>query len=440
VTDADLDADIRAVDLLLPDLNGILRCKRIRRAHFGTIAAEGMRIPGSTFSMDSTGLLVDGTGIVAEEGERDRYCKIVPGTLSRVPWSADDPHGPRAQALVFMEDEDGSPFFADPRTALGRAVESLANDGLSATVAVELEFHLHHGEDPRTASPLPSALGRATQSYAVARMDERSAFIEDVHAACEALGVSTGTTVAESGEGHYEINLQHRDDPLGAVADALVFEHAVRNVAAAHGSRATFMAKPWTDQPGSGMHVHASLSRADGTPLFVSDPEVNEALRHAVGGLCATMAEATALLAPNANSYRRFVPGTFVANTASWGRNNRTAAVRIPPGAARIEHRVAGADANPYLVVAAVLAGMHHGIAQKVTPPNEIRDDVNTHALKSLPGTWERALAVADDAKILPALLGERFWDLFLRVKKTERARFERQVSPLERELYLEVV
>jgi glutamine synthetase len=390
--------------------------------------------------MDSTGLLVAGTGIVAEEGERDRYCKIVEGTLRRVPWSDDDAHGPRAQALVFMEDEDGSPFFADPRTALLRVCEGLQKDGFSATVAVELEFHLHHGDDPRTASPLPSILGRATQSYAAARMDERSAFIEDVHAACEALGVTTGTTVAESGEGHYEINLHHRADPLAAVADALVFEHVVRNVALGHGARATFMAKPWTDRPGSGMHVHASMARADGSPIFVSEPEVNDGLRHAVGGLCATMAESMALLAPNANSYRRFVPGAFVANTPSWGRNNRTAAVRIPPGAARIEHRVAGADANPYLVVAATLAGMHHGITQKIAPPHEIRDDVTTHPQKTLPGTWERALAVADDAKVLPGFLGERFWDLFLRVKKTERMRFERHVTPLERELYLEVL
>ncbi len=439
MTEADLDDDIRAVDLLLPDLNGIMRCKRVRRADFRTIEEEGMRIPGSTFSMDTTGLLVAGTGIVAEEGERDRYCRIVDGTLARVPWSAEDPHGPRSQALVAMRDEDGTPFFADPRTALMRVVDRFAAEGIEASVAVELEFHLHHGDAPSAASPLPSALGRATQSYAAVRMDERSAFIEDVHAACEALGVRTGTTVAESGEGHYEINLHHRDDPLRAVADALLFEHAVRNLAARHGARATFMAKPWTDRSGSGMHVHASL-RKDGEPLFTAVPEVNESLGHAVGGLCATMSEAMAIFAPNANSYRRFVPGAFVANTASWGRNNRTTSVRIPPGAARVEHRVAGADANPYLVVACVLAGMHHGLARRCEPPKEIRDDATSHALRPLPGTWERALAAADDAKVLPAYLGERFWDLYVRVKREERNRFARQVSPLERELYLEVV
>ncbi len=270
-----------------------------------------------------------------------------------------------------MEDEDGSPFFADPRSALGRVCERLAGDDLAVTVAVELEFHLHQGDTAASASPLPSSLGGAVQSYAAVRMDERSAFVEDVHAACEAMGVRTGTTVAESGEGHYEINLHHRDDALRAVADALIFEHAVRNVARDHGCRATFMAKPWTDRPGSGMHVHASALGRDGSALFASEPEVNDALRHAVGGLCATMAEATALLAPNANSFRRFVPGAFVANTASWGRNNRTAAVRIPPGAPRVEHRVAGADANPYLVVAVVLAGLHHGLGAKLDAPNE---------------------------------------------------------------------
>lgn len=425
--------EVKAVELLLADLNGVLRAKRVRREE--ALSMTGVRFPGSVFSMDSTGAIVDGTGIVASEGERDRFCSVRPSTLSLVPWS----DGERAQALIAMDDTDGTPFFADPMTALLRAVDKLDGLGLVATVAVELELYLLPLAFPDATLPEEEGGPASTQVYAEARLEQMSPIIEDIAAMCGAQGIEVGAAVAESGPAHLEVNLQHQADAVAAVEDAILFKRTVRAVAARHERLGSFMAKPWAERAGSGLHVHVSVCDKRGANIFAGgqDPDqpAPDKLRHALGGLCVTMPEAMAVFAPNANSYRRLKPGMFVPMKRSWGRNNRTAALRIPPGpadAARIEHRVAGADANPALVMAAILAGIAHGLEHKVEPPDEVIGDGSKRDDEPLPMSWPEALNAWREAKVLPEIFDPRLWALFDQVKQAERARFEANVTPLE--------
>ena len=176
-----------------------------------------------------------------------------------------------------------------------------------------------------------------------------------------------------------------------------MLKRLVKAVAEKHGLFATFMAKPYSQWTGCGMHVHVSLADAEGSNLFAGeDPERNELLLHALGGLKETMAESMLLFAPNANSYRRFRRNSYAPVSVSWGINNRTVSLRIPAGPAEtchIEHRPAGADANPYLVLASVLAGMHHGITQKIDPGPPVSGNGYEKEAKKIPTDWLSAIA-----------------------------------------------
>jgi glutamine synthetase len=211
----------------------------------------------------------------------------------------------------------------------------------------------------------------------------------------------------------------------------------VRAAARADGLLATFMAKPLPGQSPSGLHVHVSLITADGDNLFARD---EQALRHAIAGLQATMAESMLLCAPNANSYRRLRPLSYAPTAPTWGHNNRTVALRIPighPTARRIEHRVAGADANPYLVLAAVLAGIHHGLTHELQPDAPITGNAYDQVAPSLPLSWDRAIEALAEAIILPGYMGERFCRLYRVCRAAERDRFADVITPMEYAWYL---
>jgi glutamine synthetase len=201
------------------------------------------------------------------------------------------------------------------------------------------------------------------------------------------------------------------------------------------------MAKPDLDRAGSGMHAHCSLIDAKGRNAFDDGGEKGTALlRHAVGGLAATTAEAMALLAPSVNSYRRYRPGSLVPMGTTWGYNNRSVAFRVPTGspkARRIEHRIAGADANPYLAVAAILAGMLHGIERRLDPGAPATTDVSGKIDRKIPFQWHEAIAALRKAKILPDYLGADYLALYADAKAAELAKFNNAISPQEHEWYL---
>lgn len=198
------------------------------------------------------------------------------------------------------------------------------------------------------------------------------------------------------------------------------------------------MAKPYAGMAGSGMHVHVSLLR-DGENAFAAHPGITPLMRHAIGGLAASMHEAMAFFAPNANAYRRFTPNLFVPVNRRWGINNRSTGLRVPAGsdnATRIEHRVSGADANPYLVLAAILTGMKHGIDNKVDPGPPHEGNASDFADPSVPFEMLSALDELQNGRILRAALGG-YVDVYAEAKRTEYKRFIATIPAHEYDWYL---
>ena len=433
------------IDLLITDANGIVRGKRIRRDALGKVYEKGICLPGSIFGCDICGDTVETTGLGFDRGDSDDICLPVPDTLSLTGWQS----GADAQVIMSMFEADGTPFFADPRQVLERVLARFRADGLNPMISVELEFYLLDreagagGAPQPPMSPVTGERESSTQVYGMAELDAYSAFLDEVDRLCSMQNLPEDTAVAEYAPGQYEINLHHVADAAAACDQAMLLKRIIKRAAERFGMDATFMAKPYADRSGSGTHIHVSMLDAGGGNVFEdASPAGSEALRYAVGGLLEAMPESMAILAPNANSFRRFQPGNFVPMTPCWGVNNRTTAIRIPagdPAARRIEHRVAGADANVYLVVAAVLAGMHHGMANEIEPPPPSEGDAAAEE-GTLPNSWLHAIEALQRGAILPGYLGEDFLRVFAACRRQERLSYEASVSPLEIEWYLRTV
>lgn len=435
--------EIRAVDLLIPDINGILRGKRIDRDMLPKVFREGVNLPGSIFAADITGDTVEETGLGFSIGDSDQVCFPVPGTLKPTPWHS----RPMGQLMLTMHELGGEPYFADPRSVLARVLRRFEAMRLTPVVAVEMEFYVidrERGPGGAPQPPISPVTGKReskTQVYGISELDDYSDLLDDIAAACEIQGIPADTAVAEYAPGQYEINLTHEPDPLSACANAILLKRVIKNVALRHGMEATFMARPYDEMAGSGTHIHVSLIDDDGRNVFANGEALGgPLLHHAVGGLLETMVEAMALFAPNANSYRRFRVDSFVPLHPTWGLNNRTTALRIPAGpdhARRVEHRVAGADCNPYLLMAAVLSGIHRGITHKLQPTPPTEGNACEQYEATLPTTWVHALEALAEAELLPEYLGEDFLRVYLANKGVERDKFNYHVSPLEHEWYL---
>jgi glutamine synthetase len=369
-----------------------------------------------------------------------------------VPWVDSKP----AQLLMSLEELDGSPCGSDPRRILGRVVERLAASGYHAVVATELEFYLVEQDASGRLLPRLAHVGGLARrqdgvQYAMTEdLWELDGFLSDVYAACAAQAIPVGATLAEFASGQYEINLQHLDDPVLACDHTVLFKRAVKGVATRHGLAATFMAKPFAEHAGSGLHIHVSLYDAAGRNLFAdpggaAPPAHASTLRHAIGGLAATMAEGMAIFAPNANSYRRIVPGAYVPLTPNWGFNHRAVSLRIPLCDAanlRIEHRPAGADANPYLVMACVLAGIHHGLEQRLEPATPMirSGDFVEDPPVSVPYRWDAALDCFREASVLRDYLGEPWCTHYEINRRSECDRFHAEISDRDYSWYLRSV
>lgn len=441
------DPDTRYLELLAADMNGILRGKRASVDDAKKIYTNAVNWCAATLVLDAKGGTFDTIPMGGADGDPDVRAHVVPGTLAPVPWA----RSPSAQAIVEMTLFDGTPYPFDSRQVLRRALQPLTDLGLHPVMAAELEFYLvdHDGKDfiphmPRIpGSDLPQDGRQYGMMEDLEAVDE---FLADVDAWCQLQNVPAGAALAEFSPGQFEINLQHVDDPLRACEHAVMLKRVIKAAALKHDLAATFMAKPFAGIPGSGLHIHVSLLDDDGNNVFAgecSDGAFSETLRHAIGGLAATMGESMAIYAPNANSYRRFVRGAFVPSTPNWGVNHRGVALRIPlssPVNNRVEIRVAGADANPYLVTAAVMAGLHHGITQKCDPGRMIQQGEEIEDLVTLPVYWPQALDAFEAGRILPRYLGEEFARIFAICRREESNRFQTEVSNRDYEWYLRAV
>ncbi len=438
--------DIGTVDLLIADANGIIRGKRVNRSALTKVFRDGVSLPGSLFGANITGDTVEETGLGFEQGDADRVCWPVPSTLRPTPWQP----RPMAQLFMSMYEEDGRPFFCDPRHVLKSVVDRFTALGLRPVIAVEMEFYLidqRRDADGRPQPPVSPKTGERefkTSVYGIDELDDYADFLESIASAAAVQGLPADTAVAEYAPGQYEINLHHEDDVLSACDHAIMLKRLIKGVALNHAMEATFMARPYDDLSGSGMHVHISMLDAQGRNVFEYDGDrESPELLHAIAGLLELMPDSMAIFAPNANSFRRFQAGHFVPLSPNWGYNNRTTAVRIPCGpneATRIEHRVAGADANPYLLVASLLAGIHYGLTRGHEPIPETKGNAYADSSNGLPITWEEALNRFRDSQVLGEYLGDEFCRVYVANKHSERTEFIRRVTPLELEWYLRPV
>jgi glutamine synthetase len=271
-------------------------------------------------------------------------------------------------------------------------------------------------------------------------------FLIDLNAICKIQNIPVGAALSEFSPGQFEVNLHHVDDPVLACDHAVLLKRAVKAAARKHDLAATFMAKPFADTAGSGMHVHVSLLDEDGNNVFAgkcADGDFADTLRHAIGGLGEAMTESVALFAPNANSYRRHAPGNFVPAAPEWGPNHRGVALRIPlagPQNKRFEHRVAGADANPYFVVAAILAGIHHGISNRAEPRPMTPERAKLEYRIEIPTRWPQALDAFDAGNILPRYLGKDYHKLYSDCRREEEANYNAEIPTKDFEWFMRAV
>lgn len=435
--------EVSSLRAAIYDLNGIARGKRIPITHAQKALEGDLRMPVSIAGIDVWGEDIVGGRLVFETGDADGICEWT----GRGPLPIDWTPRPTAFIPLWLATEDGKPFPGDPRRALAAVAQRFADRGLTPVVAMELEFYLVDPSGERPGAPTSPVSGKVLDSdsvLAVRELDHFHRFLDDVYEACAAQDIPADTAIAENGPGQFEINLVHAADPLKAADDAVLFKELVRGIARRHGFAATFMAKPYGDRAGSGLHVHFSLIDGSGKNVFDDGtPEGSQTMLQAVGGLLATMPECTLLFAPHMNSFRRLRPGTHAPAAVAWGYENRTTAIRIPggnPKARRIEHRVAGADANPYLVLAAILGGALEGIEQNMKPAEPVSGNAYSRDLPDIPPDWASAVDAFEDGAAIPRIFSRTLQQMLVDCKRQEMEAFAERVTTFEYHTYLETV
>jgi glutamine synthetase len=441
----DDNPDIEILEAFVIDANGVPRGKWIPRERAIDVLLKGMAMPRSVYALDIWGRDVHNAGLAEGTGDPDGICFPVPGTLSRVTWLG----RPTAQVLLAMQNPDGSGFYGDPREVLAQVLAGYTKRGLTPVVATELEFYLidpvRSALDP--VRPPNTRDGRwhtgQTQVLSISELQDFENVFHDISTACRAQSVAADTTQRENGPGQYEINLNHVPDALQAADFAVFLKRIVKGVARRHDLDATFMAKPYGMQAGNGMHVHFSVLDQDGNNIYVGEDGPSDALMHSVGGLLENMGESMAVFAPNANSYRRLRPSEHAPTYASWGIDNRSAAVRVITAskpATRIEHRVAGADTNPYLVLAMILGAALTGMREKRQPGGAISGDSHGITHEPLPTNWDYALQRFARSSFAYATLGQKYRGLYLACKQQELSEFSLRVTDVEYDAYIRTV
>jgi glutamine synthetase len=433
--------EIEIFEVILHDLNGIQRGKWLPREQIGKLFKGGYKMPQSSCSLDSWGR--DLEVLVAETGDTDGVCMPHAETLALVPWA----ERPTGQIVVSMGDFSGDNHYpGDCRVVLETVLARFKKLGLTAVVASEMEFHLLELDRDKFGIPQHSqkALGGTPalggHAYGIDAMRDTAPLLDGISAAAKKQGLPVDSLISEFGPSQFEINLYHQDCALRACDQGSMLKRAIRNVARSHNKLASFMAKPFAEQVGNGMHVHFSLVDDQGNNLFDNNTEQgSELLNQAVAGCLATMADSMAIFAPNINSYRRMVPGCYAPLAPNWGFENRTTAIRIPGGdhsARRIEHRVAGADANIYLTVATMLAGALYGIENKLVAPAAVEGDAGDIA-PELPHFWNDAITQFEQSVFIRDYLGTELQRNFALSKRMEKQEFDSRVTAMEYDAYL---
>ena len=362
---------VRTIRVAAADLNGQPRGKRVPTRFADKVVEDGTRFPVSVLNLDIRGEDIDDSPLVFETGDRDGVLKPTERGFLPMPWL----EAPTALLPIWMFREDGRPYDGDPRHALRAVQDRYKAKGLTPVVAVELEFYLIDDSGRSLQVPVSERSGKrrkGAETMSIRALDSFDKIFTDLYDACEEMDIPADTAISEAGLGQFEINLMHGDDALRAADDAWLFKMLVKGLARRYGFAASFMAKPYDDYAGSGLHTHFSVLDRDGNNIFDDGTEKgSDVMRHAVAGCLNAMSDSALIFAPHANSYDRLVPEAHAPTGICWAYENRTAAVRVPGGGAaarRIEHRVSGGDVNPYLMLAGVLGAALIGIEDAITP------------------------------------------------------------------------
>ncbi len=432
------DRRITEVECLVPDLSGIARGKILPAEKFLRILRDrGLRMPESIFVQTVTGDTPDED--ITNPANSDIYMLPDAGTVRVVPWYAE----PTALVISDCVYLNGMPVDISPRHVLRRVLSLYEERGWQAIVAPELEFFLVQiNKDPDY--PLVPPVGRTgrtesgRQAYGIDAVNEFDPLFEDVYDYCEAQGIDIDTLTHEAGAAQIEINFTH-GDPLALADQVCLFKRTVRETAIRHQVGATFMAKPMQGEPGSAMHIHQSVSdRETGRTLFASDDgrDTDLFLAH-IAGLQTYLPSVMPLLAPNVNSYRRLAGRGDAPINVHWGHDNRTVGLRVPyasPDARRVENRVPGVDANPYLAIAASLACGWLGMIEGRMPAAPITGSAHVLPQLALPRDQSDALERLKVCAPLGEVLGTRFLAVVSAVKQAEYDAYQRVISSWERE------
>jgi glutamine synthetase len=439
------------------DTHGIWRGKRLPVAEF--LARLGPGIPFSDVILvlthsedtDEGQELVEPPGGGAyplyfprkEQGFPDIFVRPDLGTARRLPW-----HPGTVGVLGDFRLPGGAGVPLDPRTVLRRIIERARSHGLEPKIGIEYEFYLFRGDLAalKESGWRLEPIRPRPYTYGVYGGSLDEDLIGTIRHQLGVAGVRVEACNPETGPGQFELNIRY-DDALKAADDGIVYKNGIKEIAAGRGLMASFMAKPRRDWAGSSCHIHQSLWEPGTGANGFFDREAGHGLselgRHYTGGLLSTMREFTALLAPTPNSYKRFAPYSWAGTSVSWSYENRSTGIRaIAEGedSARLEHRLPGADTNPYIVIAACLAGGLHGIEQKIQPaPAYAGDAYADGRVESVPGSLEEALGLLESSAVAREMLGDDFVQHYVIMKRFEAEKYRQQVSDWEVRRYVEM-
>ena len=432
---------ISEVECLVADMSGTARGKILPPKKFlKGQRNRGLRIPEEIFTLTINGRYVQDTQAVSDSAI-DVYMEPDVDTVRMVPWYTE----PTAQVICDVFHLNDEPVSIAPRHVLKRVLQLYKEKGWRPVVAPELEFYLVK-RNSDADYPLEAAVGRSGrkepggQAYGIDAANDFDPIVEDIYDYCEAQELDVDTLSHESGPAQLEINFNH-GDPLELADQVFLFKRTVRQAALKHDMYATFMAKPHANEPGSAMHIHQSvLDLRSGKNIFSGkDGKPSKVFLNHIGGLQRYLAAALPMCAPNVNSYRRLVPDSDAPTNVHWGFDNRRVSLRVPssdPSNLRLENRVSGADANPYLAFAASLACGYLGMVERIKPSEPVEGSAYRYA-HTLPINLEEALDKLNYAKGLKQVLGEKFVEAYQDVKFEEMQHYRRVISSWEREYLL---
>ncbi|WP_105402829.1 glutamine synthetase family protein [Neorhizobium sp. T7_12] len=432
------------IEILLVGMNGDLRGKQIPLEAEKKVWDGTVRLPSSTQSLDIWGDDNDDiTGLSLSVGDPDGICLPDRRSLAPMPWA---PEGSK-QVLSTMHEFDGTPSFMDPRAILAALLKRFDERGLTPVVATELEFYVIEDDWRETGRPRPPASlmyrgePNGFQLYDMRALDALDDYLQTVRAWAKLQDLPADATTAEFGPGQFEINLLHRADALAAADDCIYLKRIAEQAARKHGLKSTCMAKPYAEHAGSGLHVHASIVDRDGNNVLDARGGDPLRLKSVCAGMLKTMRDAQLIFAPFANSYRRFQPGSFAPVDIDWGYGHRGTAVRIPDvqgPAARIEHRVAGADVNPYLLLTAILGGMLLGLDETLDPgPATEPGKEPPIGANKLTHDFLTAVEEFSASPFIADVFGARYQKLYGDTKRKEAITYLRTVSDFDYQTYL---